>query len=287
MSEFQWNVIFSPGTRLYIRKEGRVGANRVFADAAIVEIVEVSEEVDGDGNWPLTVTVRGRGMFSEAEYSDVKIDNLYLRRAFKRGDIEVVQDTGPTDAPAGGTFSLADRPKEVLSAIYESGKRIEKGRNDTESYDEGGYRRAIELQLSVIFGDSVVVDAEALHGGGKTDLQIQGVDGSELICECGFWHGPATISKNDGDQNDNIGKVDQLVQRYAQFSDNRGVVLLFSENENFELVLEKIPDAIEAYDKFAEGLDMETKQWWTFQSYTRGGPPGEIKVSLMIFDVHS
>lgn len=86
MTGRDWAEIFTPGTILYLKEQ--VGAH---PSSSLIKIVDTSDTTDSEGEWPQALTLRGRTISDEARVDNTKIDNINIREAIERGDIEVVQ----------------------------------------------------------------------------------------------------------------------------------------------------------------------------------------------------
>ena len=84
-----WKEIFQPGTQLRLHEGGRIAANDVYEDPQTIEITEVSEVTDKDGEWPQALTLKGAHK-NHDEIKEVATDNIYVREGIERGDVSVV-----------------------------------------------------------------------------------------------------------------------------------------------------------------------------------------------------
>lgn len=90
MSESRdWKELFQPSTQIRIEKGGRITASPFFETPQIIEIVEVSEMRDKDGNWPQALTLKGIP-FDEESATEVAVDNLYVRHGIEREEARIL-----------------------------------------------------------------------------------------------------------------------------------------------------------------------------------------------------
>lgn len=82
--EYNWQEIFRRGQQIKIEEEGYICGGIVFDAPQVVEIVG-TYGTDPDGDWPLTVTLRGT-LWPQGVVHEVEIDNLFVRDGIKRGD---------------------------------------------------------------------------------------------------------------------------------------------------------------------------------------------------------
>ena len=123
-----------------------------------------------------------------------------------------------------------------------------------------------------------VAEAEAYNKGGKTDILVR-INGEKiLIAECKIWHGEDGLAK----------ALDQLLQRYVTWRDTKLALLIFSRNQKFSDVVQKIPPEIKQHQYFVrEGNSDSEKAWFRFVVWHPDDRDRELTLTILAFNILS
>ena len=87
--ERDWKDLFVPDTQIRVKEGGTITASPDFETPQTVEITEVSDMTDKDGDWPQAITFR-YVPDSSNKIIETTVDNIYIREAIERGDAEIL-----------------------------------------------------------------------------------------------------------------------------------------------------------------------------------------------------
>ena len=132
---------------------------------------------------------------------------------------------------------------DILRAIYDFGKNMEKKPSTYQNKDEEGLRDQFLLVLETRY-EGTTATGETFNRGGKTDIILKyAKDGSNLfVAECKFWHGASEFLK----------AISQLFDRYLTWRDSKTALLLFITNKEFSNVLTTIKNDIKSHPYFVK-----------------------------------
>lgn len=126
---------------------------------------------------------------------------------------------------------LSDKGYEdILMHIRNYGKNLEKFKNLYDKFDEEGFREFFLPHLNSI-SKKHSATGETFNKIGKTDILIQDENGLNVfIAECKLWNGESELLK----------AVDQLLERYVTWRDEKVALIIFNKNmKNFSELLTK------------------------------------------------
>lgn len=126
---------------------------------------------------------------------------------------------------------------QILSVIYEFGKRMEEYPNIYRNKNEETIRDYILLILSLNFKVSVM--AEAFNRNGKTDILLKYNNENIFIAECKIWHGKKQL----------FSAINQL-QSYLTWRDTKSALIIFVKDKNISSIIEKINSEIIEHPQF-------------------------------------
>lgn len=126
---------------------------------------------------------------------------------------------------------------QILSVIYEFGKRMEEYPNIYCNKNEETIRDYILLILSLNFKVSVM--AEAFNRNGKTDILLKYNNENIFIAECKIWHGKKQF----------FSAINQL-QSYLTWRDTKSALIIFVKDKNISSIIEKINSTIIEHPQF-------------------------------------
>lgn len=127
--------------------------------------------------------------------------------------------------------SLSDKGyDDILAHIRNYGKNLEKFKHLYDKFDEEGFREFFLPHLNSI-SKKHSATGETFNKIGKTDILIQDENGLNVfIAECKLWKGESELLK----------AVDQLLERYVTWSDEKVAIIIFNKDmKNFSELLTK------------------------------------------------
>lgn len=168
---------------------------------------------------------------------------------------------------------------EIVEAVDAVGHGFEKSPETYSDFGEEDYRNVMLTFLEMNFEGSAT--GETFNKDGKSDILLRNDGDNIFIAECGMWTGPQTLSGEDEDG----GKISQLLERYLTWRDTKAAVILFVDRDSFSSILEKIPDAVEEHPLCAGLKEKRQENWWQY-SFDRPDDRGnQVDVALLAFDV--
>ncbi|MFC3477738.1 hypothetical protein [Halobacterium litoreum] len=168
---------------------------------------------------------------------------------------------------------------EIIEAVDAVGHGFEKSPETYSDFGEEDYRNVMLTFLEMNFEGSAT--GETFNKDGKSDILLRHDGDNIFIAECGMWAGPQTLSGEDQDG----GKISQLLERYLTWRDTKAAVILFVDRDSFSSILEKIPDAVEEHPLCVGLKEKKQENWWQY-SFDRPDDSGnQVDVALLAFDV--
>jgi hypothetical protein len=160
-----------------------------------------------------------------AEYRAVM--NVYKRIARAQKKEEAIADLSP-DLKDETYFKIIDH-------LITLGRSMESRPVLYKSYNEELYRDYFLPSLSV-FLPKYAAKGEALNHKGKTDILVFDTEGNNIfIAECKIWNGEAYL----------LQAVDQLLQRYLHWRDERTAIIVFNRDiKNFTQLITVATNAL-------------------------------------------
>ncbi|MBM0740936.1 HEAT repeat domain-containing protein [Phormidium sp. CLA17] len=206
-------------------------------------------------------TIQNRCGFYNYEIAQVSVEE----RERKRGSF--------TKSSITSNDQLYDN---ILMTIFDSGRNIESSPKEIRSLDEESLRHILIHAVNAKYSN--VAEAEAYNKGGKTDILVR-INGEKiLIAECKIWHGENGLAK----------ALDQLLQRYVTWRDTKLALLIFSRNQKFSDVVQKIPQEIKQHQYFVrEGNSNLKKAWFRFTVCYPDDRDRELTLTILAFDIPS
>lgn len=145
----------------------------------------------------------------------------------------------------------SDRPKElvltdeqlksIIEVIDVDGRNFENTPGTFSKLDEPDLRNIILSHLNHYFPDDAT--GETFVGLGKADIRLKVFKGQILVAECKYWHGEAELME----------AIDQLFS-YLTWRHNFGILIIFSKNQDFSDVLNKIKSALQGHKTYKGNL---------------------------------
>lgn len=140
--------------------------------------------------------------------------------------------------------------EEIIYEIDVFGRNLEKFKNLYSKFDEEGFRDFFLPHLNSI-SKSYTATGETFNKIGKTDILIQDNEGTNIfIAECKIWHGEKEL----------LNAVNQLLERYVTWRDERTALIIFNKNnKDFSKLLMMAKNTIKKHPNF-DSVIQETKQ---------------------------
>lgn len=181
--------------------------------------------------------------------------------------IELPSQSGSDD---DGLPVLPDRVyRDMLGLIDDLGINIEQSKEPVRGLGEESLRDIFLAGINSHY--SGLASGESFNRGGKTDIRLPYENENLFIAECKFWSGPSKYQDT----------LDQLLE-YLNVRDSQAAVMIFSRNEDFPAVKEKMADATINHDqcdtKLTEYDDHEVYQF-------RQSSDSPVKIAIKAFDV--
>lgn len=164
--------------------------------------------------------------------------------------------------------------EDVLGAIYNLGKSIEKKPSLYEGKDEEALRDQFVLMLETRY-ESITSTGETFNKQGKTDLLLKYADdGTNIfIAECKIWKG----AKHYG------AALNQLFDRYLTWRDSKVAVILFVRNKDFTSVLTEIRSATQAHPYYVRDAGQRGESSFSYIFHLRDDVAKEVYLEVIAF----
>lgn len=161
----------------------------------------------------------------------------------------------------------------ILDVIRHVGRTFETTPKTYFVHDEEELRDILLAHLNGHYQGAAT--GEAFRRIGKTDIRIEDQNRAAFIAECKIWRGKKELSD----------ATDQLLG-YLTWRDCKAALIVFNKNNaKFSELLERIPEAIKAHEKFRqvlkEGLDGE----WEFLMTSREDDARQVRVHVFVFNL--
>lgn len=164
--------------------------------------------------------------------------------------------------------------EELLDAIYQFGKNMEKKPSLYKKKDEEGLRDQFVLMLETKYQDATAT-GETFNRNGKTDIILKyAEDGSNLfVAECKLWHGASEFHK----------AISQIFDNYLTWRDSKVALLFFVPNTGFTNVLTTIESEVvkHPYYKSKKGKRGESSFSYVFS--LPQDKEKDVQVEIMAF----
>jgi hypothetical protein len=145
--------------------------------------------------------------------------------------------------------------QSILKSIYSAGKAMEKKPSLYKNKDEEGLRDVFIFHLESHY-DGLSTTAETFNRGGKTDILIKHVDGTNVfVAECKVWKGASEF----------LAGINQLFERYLTWRDSQAAVMFFVPNKNFSGVLQSAKVEIKKHPLFVKETGSNGESSFSYQ----------------------
>jgi len=140
-------------------------------------------------------------------------------------------------------------------------------------HDEDSYRKIIGNALRIIYKGQVTF--ESLNKKGKTDILLKINNKNVLIAECKIW-------SKDEDFND---AINQLLNRYLEWHDDKAVLVIFCRNNSLTQMLSKIKEITEKHNNYNQTLDCAEESEFRFLFRHPEDDNRNLIISVMAFKI--
>jgi hypothetical protein len=172
--------------------------------------------------------------------------------------------------------SISDKAySEIIERILEFGKNLEKFQSMYQNLDEEKFRDFFLPHLNAI-SKKHSGTGETFNKKGKTDILIQDNDSNNVfIAECKLWNGQAELKK----------AVDQLLERYVNWRDERTAIIIFNkEVKGFSDVISKAIDALKGHPRFETFIGHRKDSSYSFIFNHPEDSKKTVKLELILFN---
>jgi len=163
--------------------------------------------------------------------------------------------------------------EEILRAVYDCGKNMEKKPSLYIGKDEEGLRDQFVFVLETKY-EGTTATGETFNRNGKTDIILKfAKDGSNLfVAECKLWHGPSEMLK----------AIDQLLS-YLTWRDSKVALMLFVHNQNFTSVLDTIKADITKHAQYKKSVGNRGESSFSFIFGLPQDTNKDVQLEIMAF----
>lgn len=210
-------------------------------------------------------------VYPSKTYSAKEMDEeiqMSLKSYFDKGTYDPIFEDKISDLSNTGY-------ENILERINEYGQNLEKLTSLHDKFDEEGFRDYFIPHLNAISRNHSAT-GETFNKKGKTDILIQNEKGINVfIAECKLWKGESELSK----------AVDQLLQRYVTWRDEKVAIIVFNKDmKNFGDLLKKAVECLKNHPNFDKYVGKRRDSSFQFIFKHPSDDDKKIEVELMIFN---
>lgn len=164
--------------------------------------------------------------------------------------------------------------KHILSVIRHEGRTFEATPKTYAVHDEEELRDILLAHLNGHYQGAAA--GEAFRRSGKTDIRIEDQNRAAFVAECKVWRGQKELS----------AAIDQLLG-YLTWRDCKAALIIFNKNNaKFTELLGRIPDTIQAHEKFRQVLSNGQDGEWDFLMTSREDDARQVRVHVFVFNLY-
>ncbi len=188
-----------------------------------------------------------------------------------RNDIKRL--TMPTSTPPKTLELTKEQLESIIKAIDVDGRNFENAPETYTQLTEPDLRNIIVGHLNHYFPDDVT--GETFVKLGKADIRLKVFEGEILIAECKYWSG-------EGDYH---AAIDQLF-RYLTWRYNFGLVIIFSRNQGFTDLLEKIQEATKTHPSYKGGFTfLDKHHFYSIHNFPED-PKKQVEIHVLAYNLY-
>jgi hypothetical protein len=165
--------------------------------------------------------------------------------------------------------------RHILSVIRHEGRTFEATPKTYAVHDEEELRDILLAHLNGHYQGAAA--GEVFRRNGKTDIRIEDQNRAAFVAECKVWRGAKEFSS----------AIDQLLG-YLTWRDCKAALIVFNKkNAKFSELLDRIPDAVQAHEKFRQVLSKGQDGEWGFLMTSREDEARQVRVHVFVFNIYS
>lgn len=180
-------------------------------------------------------------------------------------------------APTPNTPKKPELTQELLTNIIKAidvdGRNFENAPEGYVMLTEPHLRNIIVAHLNHYFPDDAT--GESFVKLGKADIRLKIFEGEILIAECKFWSG----------EEDYHGAIDQLF-KYLTWRYNFGLIIIFSRNQGFTDVLEKIKESTQKHSSYNGGFTVLEKHHFRSIHNFPEDPKKQVEIHVLVYNLY-
>ncbi|MDP2268140.1 MAG: hypothetical protein Q8K46_03130 [Deltaproteobacteria bacterium] len=165
--------------------------------------------------------------------------------------------------------------RHILSVIRHEGRTFEATPKTYAVHDEEELRDILLAHLNGHYQGAAA--GEAFRRTGKTDIRIEDQSRAAFVAECKVWRGAKEFSP----------AIDQLLG-YLTWRDCKAALIVFNKkNAKFSELLDRIPDTVQAHEKFIQTLIKGQDGEWEFLMTSREDEARQVRVHVFVFNIYA
>jgi len=165
--------------------------------------------------------------------------------------------------------------RHILSVIRHEGRTFEATPKTYAVHDEEELRDILLAHLNGHYQGAAA--GEAFRRSGKTDIRIEDQNRAAFVAECKVWRGAKELSS----------AIDQLLG-YLTWRDCKAALIVFNKNNaKFTELLGRIPETIQAHEKFRQSLSKGQDGEWEFLMTSREDEARQVRVHVFVFNIYA
>jgi hypothetical protein len=165
--------------------------------------------------------------------------------------------------------------KHILSVIRHEGRTFEATPRTYAGHGEEELRDILLAHLNGHYEGAAT--GEAFRRSGKTDIRIEDQNRAAFVAECKVWRGHKELS----------AAIDQLLG-YLTWRDCKAALIIFNKhNAKFTELVGRIPETIQAHEKFRQLLSNGQDGEWEFLMTSREDDSRQVRVHVFLFNLYA
>lgn len=186
---------------------------------------------------------------------------------------ELRQLAVPTSTPPKDLVLTAEQVASIIETLESDGRNFEKTPETYTKLEEPDLRNIMVTHLNRYFPDDAT--GETFVGLGKADIRLKVYEGQILIAECKYWSG----------EGDYLEAINQLF-RYLTWRHNYGIIIVFSRNQGFTDVLEKVKMTAQSHTTYKGGFSEINPTHFRSAHMFPDDPKKQVEVHHLVFNLH-
>jgi len=159
---------------------------------------------------------------------------------------------------------------KIINILNKTGKKME---DTSKSYRDSDEEKLRDNFLAALDShDDLMPTGETFNRNGKTDIIVHFQNEPVFIAECKIWDGEKAL----------ISGINQLL-RYLTWRNTKVALLIFSRNQNFTSILNKIKETAESH-KCYEGLIQTNSNSFRYKFHHPDDNKTKIIITFIAFN---